>query len=195
MSSLALNIRQSYSNLTDEELVEIIVTTNNTTLFEVLYNRYSRVVFNKCFSFSSSKNEAEDLTQDIFLKLFLKLNTFKAKSKFSTWLYSFTYNHCISYINRDTAKKIEKKSVMLHNKEFGLYTLQERYIYATETKVKKIKKALDRISIQEKQLLILKYQKLMTIKELESILNISKSAVKMRLKRAKEKLISQYYIT
>ena len=57
--------------LTDEELVFEIVETNNSQLFAVLYDRFSKVVFNKCYGFANSKEEAEDLTHDVFIRLFL----------------------------------------------------------------------------------------------------------------------------
>ena len=50
--------------------------------------------------FAKDKPEAEDLTQDVFLKLFVKLASFKGKSKFSTWLYRITYNNCISEVRK-----------------------------------------------------------------------------------------------
>jgi len=80
-----------FQKMTDEELVKKIVNDNNALLFGELYDRYAKVVYNKCHGFSTSKNEAEDLTQDVFLKLFIELSSFNGKSKFSTWLYSFTY--------------------------------------------------------------------------------------------------------
>ena len=86
------------NKLSDEDLINAIVKTNNTLLFEVLYDRYAGLVYNKCFGFAKDEDEAKDLTQDVFLKLFVKLASFKGKSKFSTWLYAFTYNHCVNYV-------------------------------------------------------------------------------------------------
>jgi len=186
-----LKINEDIKNLSDEDLVKKIVLSNDTLLFEVLYDRFSHVVYNKCLGFSKSTDEAQDLTQDIFLKLFVKLSTFKGKSKFSTWLYAFTYNHCVNYVNRNTAKKIEKKSVGTENLEES-YDEQEDETSIYQLKVEKLKQALERISPEEKMILLLKYQDLMSIKELQGIFDIGESAVKMRLKRAKEKLINEY---
>ena len=73
---------------------------------KLLYDKYAMMVYNKCFGFAKDADEAKDLTQDVFLKLFVKLASFKEKSKFSTWLYAFTYNHCVNYVTRSTAKKV-----------------------------------------------------------------------------------------
>lgn len=181
------------TQLSDEDLVKGIVSSNDTLLFEVLYDRYAKMVYNKCVGFSRSSDEAQDLTQDIFLKLFVKLSTFKGKSKFSTWLYAFTYNHCVNYVNRNTAKKIEKKSVDATYIEDTGYSIEDNDADLNRLKVDKLKQALELISPEEKMILLLKYQDGLSIKDLTGILNIGESAVKMRIKRAKEKLINVYY--
>jgi RNA polymerase sigma-70 factor (ECF subfamily) len=188
-----LKIEQNYKDLSDEDLVKAIVLKNDTLLFEILYDRYDKLVYNKCRGFSKHDDEAEDLTQDIFLKLFVKLKTFKGKSKFSTWLYSFTYNHCVNYVNRSTAKKIEKQSVDTDNLKDEHYGFQEQDEADIQNlKVEKLKEALDKISPEEKMILLLKYQDSLSIKDLCGVLDIGESAVKMRLKRAKEKLVNVY---
>lgn len=187
-----MRANQNFKDLSDEDLVKAIVSSNDTLLFEILYDRYDKVVYNKCIGFSKSEDEAEDLTQDIFLKLFVKLKTFKGNSKFSTWLYAFTYNHCVNYVNRSTAKKIEKQSVGTENIEDTYYNPEKDDNNINLLKVEKLKEALEQISPEEKMILLLKYQDSLSIKELGGILDIGESAVKMRLKRAKEKLINVY---
>ncbi|MFS4483166.1 RNA polymerase sigma factor [Hyunsoonleella sp. 2307UL5-6] len=164
---------------------------NNTLLFEVLYDRYATVVYNKCFGFARDEDEAKDLTQDVFLKLFVKLASFKGKSKFSTWLYSFTYNHCVNYVTRNTAKKFEKQSVDYKDIE-NLSEEEEDDNSFLSMKVDKLKIALDLISPEEKMIILMKYQDFLTIKEIEEALGIGQSAVKMRIKRAKDKLLTVY---
>lgn len=183
-------------NITDEELVRRIVKTNDTLLFEILYDRYAKVVYNKCLGFAKDSDEAQDLTQDVFLKLFVKLASFKGKSKFSTWLYAFTYNHCVNYVTRNTAKKIEKQSVDYEDvnyKDFEQSTAEDDFSHEiNQMKVENLKKALELISPEQKMILLLKYQDSMSIKELQEVLDVGESAVKMRLKRAKDKLIEVY---
>lgn len=184
---------EAVHNLTDEALVEAIVKTNDTMLFEVLYDRYATMVYNKCYGFANSTDEAKDLTQDVFLRVFVKLGSFKGKSKFSTWLYAFTYNFCVNYVTRNTAKKIEKKSVS--SESLDIQNIGEDIDYSREfesMRVEKLKKVIDLISPEEKMILLLKYQDNLTIKELSDALEIGESAVKMRLKRAKDKLVQKY---
>lgn len=178
------------NKLPDEDLVKAIVKTNNTLLFEILYDRYAALVYNKCFGFAKDADEAKDLTQDVFLKLFVKLASFKGKSKFSTWLYAFTYNHCVNYVTRNTAKKFEKQSVDYAAIE-NLSEDEDDNSFL-EMKVDRLKIALELISPEEKMILLLKYQDFLSIKEIGTALEIGESAVKMRLKRAKDKLKTVY---
>jgi len=187
-----LKVDQNLKNLSDEDLVKGIVEKNDTLLFGILYDRFDKLVYNKCRGFSRSDDEAEDLTQDIFLKLFVKLNSFKGKSKFSTWLYEFTYNQCVNYVNRSTAKKIEKQSVDTDNLKDDYYDSDDNDDSIRNLKVEKLKEALEKISPEEKMILLLKYQDSLSIKDLTGVLDIGESAVKMRLKRAKDKLVNVY---
>ena len=180
------------NNQSDEDLVKAIVKNNDTLLFEILYDRYSMLVFNKCYGFSKNEDEAKDLTQDVFLKLFVKLASFKGTAKFSTWLYAFTYNHCVNYVNRSTAKKIEKQSVDTDNLKNDYYDSDDNDDSIRNLKVEKLKEALEKISPEEKMILLLKYQDSLSIKDLTGVLDIGESAVKMRLKRAKDKLVNVY---
>ena len=184
-------ITDTAHSLTDEALVEAIVKTNDTLLFEVLYDRYVSVVYNKCYGFANGVDEAKDLTQDVFLRVFVKLSTFKGKAKFSTWLYAFTYNHCVNYVTRNTAKKIEKQSVSsdsIENIGEEVDTMKE----FESMRVEQLKQVMELIDPQEKMILLLKYQDSLSIKEISQALEIGESAVKMRIKRAKEKLINKY---
>ncbi|MBO0322600.1 RNA polymerase sigma factor [Muricauda sp. CAU 1633] len=187
----SLETEDLYAHLSDEELVEQIVANNDPLLFGRLYDRYAKMVYNKCYGFAKSDGEAEDLTQDVFLQLFIKLKMFKGKSKFSTWLYSFTYNFCVNYVNRNKQRKMRDQSVPVEATEYKLNAeIPDESLY--EMKAEKLKKALELISAEDKSLLLLKYQDGASIKELVSLMDIGESAVKMRLKRGKEKLMEIY---
>lgn len=186
-----LETEDLYAHLSDEELVEQIVASNDTLLFGRLYDRYAKMVYNKCHGFARSDDEAEDLTQDVFLQLFIKLRMFKGKSKFSTWLYSFTYNFCVNYVNRNKQRKMSDQSVQVDDAEYKITEeVPDESLY--EMKADKLKKSLELVSAEDKSLILLKYQDGASIKELIALLDIGESAVKMRLKRAKERLLEIY---
>ena len=187
-----MGAESTYENLPDLELVEQIVLQNNPMLFEFLYDRYARIVYNKCYGFAKSVDEAKDLTQDVFLHLYLKLPTFKGKSKFSTWLYALTYNYCTNYVNRDKGRKIDDKAVKKDTEDWDKLSTDVKEESLFQLKSERLKKALTLITPEDRSVLLLKYQDDVSIKELESILGISASAVKMRLKRARARVIETY---
>jgi RNA polymerase sigma factor (sigma-70 family) len=184
--------KSSVQKLSDEDLVFKIVETNNSQLFAVLYDRFSRVVYNKCYGFSKNKEEAEDLTHDVFIRLFVKLKTFKGNSKFSTWLYSFTYNFCVNYVQRNDSKKKERVTVVTDQikEQDASDEIEDAQLF--ELKAENLAKAFALIDAKEKMILLMKYQDDMSIKEISEALEVGESAVKMRLKRAKAKVVSVY---
>ena len=180
------------NKLTDEVLVELIVSSKDPVLFKVLYERYIFKVFNTCLSFSSNNQEAEDICQDIFLKLLDKIHTFNGTSKFSTCLYSFTYNHCVNYFHRNKFNKFEKITSNIEQMcdEVIVQSSDEDLIQML--KLEKLNEALELIPFEDKQILILKYHEFKSVKDLMDLHNAGESAIKMRLKRAKEKLLGVY---
>ena len=180
--------------LTDEVLVDLIVRSKDPLLFKVLYERYVIIVFNKCLSFSKNTQEAEDICQDIFLKLLVKIHSFKGTSKFSTWLYSFTYNHCVNYYHRNKFKKFEKNISNIEQMCDELIAQSSDEDLGQLLKLEKLSEALELILIKDKQILMMKYKEFKSIKDLMELHNLGESAVKMRLKRAKEKLLGVYNV-
>eukprot|EP01031_Cornospumella_fuschlensis_P015460 gene15460-18893_t len=75
------------TSLTDEEMIRNYLTSQPNQCFETLYNRYVNKVYRRCLSMTKDSEKAEDFTQDIFLKVFSKLDAFQERSTFSTWLY------------------------------------------------------------------------------------------------------------
>ena len=186
-----MNTLKKTGKLSDEELVKEIILTKNSELFSELYDRYAGTVFNKCLSFAKNKVEAEDLTHDIFIKLYVKLNSFKGTSKFSTWLYSFTYNFCVNYVQRNSYKNKEKvDDEIIERNASVIDEISDDDIY--QLKVEKLQKVLSIIDSKDKMILLMKYQDDLSIKEIKEALGIGESAVKMRLKRAKEKVMEIY---
>jgi len=188
--SVCMTLVKEIVSLSDQELVRKIAKTRDTALFEELYNRYAKIVYNKCFNFTNQYTVAEDLTHDIFLKLYLSVHQFSGKSKFSTWLYSFTYNFCVNYVTRSKEYKIMTDSVEIEERNLPAADFDDSMIYNMQ--VEKLEKALEKISPHQKMILLLKYQDDVSIKELQDYLGIGESAVKMRLMRAKADLLEIY---
>lgn len=178
--------------MNDEAIVQEIKNTRCTKHFGMLYDKYAKLIYNKCYTFVNNEDEAKDLTQDIFLKLFVKLDSFKGNSKFSTWLYSFTYNHCINHVTRNKKRKYEQRYSQFYDYEY-IEDEKDNSAYGKDEYLgEKLNYALEKISPKERSILILKYQENLSIKQLESKLGIKNSAVKMRVKRARERFALHY---
>ena len=172
--------------LTDEQLVSHFIETQKNLYFEQLYDRYSDKVYRKCLSFVKDDAKAEDFTHDIFLKLVLNLASYKETAKFSTWLYSITYNYCI-----DQTRLSKKYSEVGLDDNFDVPDDGDDAEIA-EMEALQLNKALKQLLPEEKSILMMKYQDDLSIKEISKSLDVSESAVKMRLLRAKEKLRKVY---
>lgn len=92
--------------MSDEEALEQYLLTQNVNYFNLLYDRYTNKVYSKCISMLKESELAEDATQEIFVKVLLSISKFSGKSKFSTWLYSVTYNYCIDIIRKGKRRSL-----------------------------------------------------------------------------------------
>ena len=172
----------------DEEIVLIIINSGNQELFELLYLRYFKKVRDKCFSFLKDTKLSEEFANDILTKAYEKIQGFKGNSSFSSWLYSITYNYCIDYL------RVKKK---LHYPDWNSNNEIPEIIDESETDFEEVNyenllTIFELIHPEEKVLLLMKYQDNLPIKHIAKTLRISEDAVKMRLKRARSRVIYMY---
>ncbi len=176
-----------YSGFSDEQLISQFLTGDNNC-FGVLYSRYYPKVYAKCYSFSRNRDDAFDMTQEILLKAICNLGSFGGNSKFSTWLYSIATNYCITQSG--------KKSRRYHEDIRAAYQILEERMdeedYEERLKWEALESNLDEylklLPEEERQLLVLKYRMNYSVKDLQKEFDLSASAVKMRLLRARMKM-------
>lgn len=184
--------RTMSKTLTDEELVAEYLKTQNVAYFDKLYERYSGKIFAKCISLLKYESVAEDAMQEIFMKILLNLSKFSGKSKFSTWIYSITYNFCIDIIRR----KKKDPSMLMDNFSDGNDVIDDvDDAFLLETNIARLKVILEEIPTSDKAILLMKYQDEMSIRDIGMVLDKSESAIKMKIKRAKQKFRSIYQET
>ena len=167
---------------TDLELVTNILNDAKRS-FALLYQKYYNKVLNKCVRITKCKDLAEDLSQDIFVKLYLQLHKFDRKSSFSTWLYAIVNNYCIDYLRKQKNKltfSVIEDSLMNRSAENDTEP-----VHFLDNDIHKLMKVL---SEEEQNLLKWKYLDKFSIKEIQEKTQLTESAIKMRLKRAKEKV-------
>lgn len=175
------------SGLSDEQLIYGVLDGNNEN-FGVIYSRYFSKVYAKCYSFSRNHDDAFDHTQEILLKAINNAGSFAGNSKFSTWLYSIATNYCITQTvkrNRIFFEEVQTGK-MIAETDFGIEEFEERY--KREELEDNIDAFLEQLSDEEKEILILKYRKNYSIKDLQLEYNLTASAIKMRLLRARLKI-------
>jgi len=179
------------NNKSDSELVQLYLKSQQSAYFSILYNRYAGRVYAKCISLLKDETKAKDAMQDIFIKIFMNISNFGERSKFSTWVYSITYNYCIDWIR----KQKRNKSIFSDEMEKAPDQIDEvEDATLLEMEVSRLKKVLEEIPPGDKAILLMKYQDGMSIKEIAEILSKTDSAVKMKIKRAKHKAKERYNV-
>jgi RNA polymerase sigma-70 factor (ECF subfamily) len=176
-----------YAGLSDEQLIDEFLKGDNNC-FGFLYDRYFSKVYSKCYSFSKNSDDAFDMTQEILLKAICNVSSFAGNSKFSTWLYSIATNYCISQTNKKNRKYYEdiKSAYHILAERMDEEDYEERIRW--EALESKLDEYLMMLSEEERQILVLKYRKKYSVKDLQNEFELSASAVKMRLLRARMKM-------
>lgn len=169
--------------LKDEEVIRQYLPTRPNDCFETLYNRYVGKVYSRCLSMTKDTEKAQDFTHDIFIRMFARLDRFEERSTFSTWLYSISYNYCVDQIRvskrlatTDLDDDLDCQSSGTDEAERIEYSLQQ------------LTQAMNSIAPQEALILRLKYQEGLDVNQIADQLKIKNSAVKMRLKRARDRV-------
>lgn len=145
-------------------------------------------MFSKCITLLKDEGQAEDAMQDIFIKVLVKLSKFAGKSKFSTWLYSITYNYCIDLIRKNKKGRLVEIEDDLPG--FDNSEIEDKVLL--EIEVERLAIILDKIPTMDKAILLMKYQDSMPIKVIAKTFEKTESAIKMQIKRAKYKFQREY---
>lgn len=180
---------KSVIEYSDYEIIDKLLKDGDSKWFGILYDRYASKVYNKCIAIVSDHEVAKDLTHDIFIKAFLNISKFNKNSTFYTWIYSVTYNFCIDYLKKSNKYLLATNTDQISEKEIVKEVDDTELL---QIAIDRLKILLDKISTDDKMILLMKYQDDMTIKEIGTCFSIGESAVKMRLNRAKRKIMDMY---
>lgn len=174
----------------DDRIIDLLLETRDSGYFEELYDRYALKVFQKCLSFTKTEEEAKDVAHDVILKIYLNLSGFNKESKFSTWIYAITYNHCVDYQAKQTKMMNLVDEIRLDEKHEVKRSPTDIEILGIS--VETLYFLLEKLNPTEKLLLLMKYQDGLSINEIANLTGAGISAVKMKLKRTKTKLMELY---
>jgi len=165
------------------------VLNGKTESFSLLVDRYKDRVFALVIGLLKHKEDAEEITQDIFVKIFGALPKFQHKAKFSTWLYRIAYNECISRLRK---KKVQMVSVE-NNYTNGLVSYQDNSENWQEAEIrsKMLHQALHKLPENDRALVHFFYFEDLSVEEICQINGLSASNVKTRLFRIRKKLFNE----
>lgn len=174
--------------INDDHIIKQIME-GDTKAFAVLVDRYKDLVFTVAIRMLKHREEAEEVSQDTFIKVYKSLDSFKGDSKFSTWIYRVAYNSCL-----DRIKKNKKEYL---NVAIDDYT--ERQIKSidnaldaliSDERKEAIKECLDLLPPYDSALLTLYYFEDLSLDEIAKIVNLTSNNVKVKLFRSRKKLTS-----
>lgn len=176
------------TKLPDQHYITQIIG-GNTNAFSILVDRYKDLIFSLALKMVKNREEAEEVAQDTFIKVFNSLEKFKGDSKFSTWIYKVAYNTCL-----DRMKKNKKDEGNINIDDFSehLVKTMENALskMMDEERKKSIQDCLNLLPSDEGFLLTLFYFEDQSLEEIAKIMDITANNAKVKLFRSRKKLAS-----
>lgn len=167
----------------------------NIHAFELLIKKYDQQVLKLCFDFVHNQEDALDMAQEIFIKLFHHIHRFNFRSEFSTWLYRVVINYCINYSKKK--KRIAHQETILpenHTCEALLKNPEEDFL--NKELSEKIKYAIEKLPAQQRTVFLLRHYHGHKLREIAQIMQCTEGTVKNYLFRATQKMqkLLKFYV-
>jgi len=159
--------------------------------FRELVDAYKEMVFRICYGFVKSKEDAEDITQDVFFAIYKNIKGFKIESKISTWIYRIAVNLSLNHIRRRKFSRIFSRISLREENDSEMAEIPASRDFSADFKVitdekkKIINKALNRLPSNQRTAFTLCNIEGFTYEEIAEIMGCSTSAVESRIHRAK----------
>lgn len=174
---------------TKDQLYIDKVINGDASAFAYLVDNYKNMVFSLAYKMTKNKEEAEEVSQDTFIKAFKNLSNFKGDSKFSTWLYRICYHTTL-----DAIKKNKKNNYTSEINEVTFNQIQsvETILQGIERKERSVimDKCLMKLPDEERSILWMFYYDELSLKEIIEVTNLSEANLKVKLHRARKKLLT-----
>ncbi len=164
--------------MSDEEAIKLI-KANNTSGFDFLYDKYSRLMYSYMYRMIGNGSEVEDLTSEVFFKIYKNIKKYRESGKFKSFIYRIAHNTAIDYLRR-------KKEVISYDDTIEI-PVENEVLFSNEEK-NTLMIGLNNLKQSDREILIMFYYDQLQIKEISSIIKKSVSAVKVALSRARERL-------
>lgn len=175
--------------LTDEQLAAAAAReTSDGPAFVALVERFRQRVWRICFRLMSNEQDANDAAQEVFVRLFLQRDKFAGRSKYGTWVHGVAVRTCLA-MRRGRGRRQRHESV---SADVGWESRQPARAAVPQGLSLDLMKMLEILDEEDRALLILKYAEGYDYDELAAIFELSPSACKMRISRAREKLQDRF---
>ena len=186
--------RPDLTDTTDQELVELClkVGAKDDRPFKELFHRHQTTVWRVCYSFVRNADDAEDLMQDVFFKVYRSLHQFEGRSSLKTWLYRIAMNVSQNEIRRRSRRPQESGTpVEVLSESLSIGETPEAQVMAS-ARYEQLGQALATLRPEAARALKLKDLEQRPYHEIAQMLEISESAAKMRVQRARLALMAAY---
>lgn len=175
------------TGLNDNEIISKVLNGDNSAYAE-LVNRYQNYVFTLTLRMIKSREDAEEVAQDIFIKAYRSLANFRGDAKFSTWLYTIVNTTCITFLRK---RKLEVHSLD-NEKVFEAADSVDSGMQANLVEQKSrsamVSNAISLLSPDDAQVITLFYKAEQSLEEIASAMGIEVNTAKVRLHRARTRL-------
>ena len=175
------------TGFTDNEIISQVLTGNQGA-YAQLVDRYQNYVFTLVLKLVKSREDAEELAQDAFVKAFKYLKDFRGDSKFSTWLYTIVNNTCITFLRK---KRLEIQSLdneQVFSRADNLDSGLRADTVEQKSKQTMVNEAISLLNPDDAMVITLFYKAEQSLEETAAVLGIEINAAKVRLHRARARL-------
>ena len=189
----SVRIRVDYENTPEGSMVRR-AQAGEEAAFREIVERYQSKVFSIIHGIVRHRNDVEDIAQQVFAKVYFSLRNFDFRSSLITWIYKITVNECFDYLRKKKVRKLVYESDMSEDEVRRVENTDpaDRRSTGADTALARrdyVVKLLDRVSDEEKRLLMLKEVEGYSVEELSGMLNMNENTIKVKLFRARQKLV------
>lgn len=160
--------------------------------FRAIVDEHKMNVFRLAFDLTGSRQDAEDVSQEVFMKAYSSLAQFRGDAKLSTWLYRITVNACHDHRSRKSWNSMKPTDEFDDQKSEPMFHQHARHNPETVAEAgvmqRHIARALDALTPRERAIFVLRHYDELSLKEIASVLKISEGTVKSMLFRALQRL-------
>ncbi|WP_424001231.1 RNA polymerase sigma factor [Maribacter sp. IgM3_T14_3] len=166
------------------EIIQAIANGDEQAL-AIFYNMYSEKIYNTALSYTKIVEDAEEITQDVFIKVFKSISKFNQESSLNTWIYRITINTSLNFLNKKKRFKLFKNSI---NKSQLINFQHPGVLLENKENAAILYQVIDCLSNNQKTAFILSYIEELPRQEVANIMEISLKAVESLLQRAKKNM-------